>query len=42
MPIDFMMTQPDEDYSILDKITFVCCALVNVCPSVVNFDLELQ
>ena len=38
MPIDFLLTRNDCVNSMLDKIALVCCALVNFCPSVVNFD----
>ena len=38
MPIDFLLTNSDEENCMLDKIAFVCCALVNMCSSVVNFD----
>ena len=38
MPIDFLTTNREEKKCILDKIAFVCCALVNLCPSIINFD----
>ena len=38
LPIDFLMTKPEDDKCLLDKIVFVCCALVNLCPSIINFD----
>ena len=36
-PIDFV-TSPDESKTTLDKIVYVCCALVNMCNSVIPFD----
>ena len=36
-PIDFV-TSPDESKTLLDKIVYVCCALVNMCNSVIPFD----
>ena len=36
-PIDFVMSVNDEATT-LDKIVHVCCALTNICESVVPFD----
>ena len=36
-PIDFL-TSPDKSATPLDKIVYVCCALVNMCNSVIPFD----
>ena len=38
MPIDFLITKPEDKHCMLDKIAFICCALVNFCPSIINFD----
>ena len=38
VPITFVLTDKSDCISTLDKIVFVCCALCNCCPSVVNFD----
>lgn len=37
-PIDYVITKPGDDHCYLDKIVHVCCALTNMCPSVVPFD----
>ncbi|XP_071109393.1 uncharacterized protein [Haliotis cracherodii] len=37
-PIDYLITKSTDDCPILDEIVFVCCALTNLCPSVVPFD----
>lgn len=34
-PIDFVTCKPGDPYTPLDKIVTVCCALTNLCPSVV-------
>ena len=36
LPIDFLLNR-DESLTTLDKIVLICCALVNLCPSVVPF-----
>ena len=36
-PIDFLVS-PDGSYTLLDKIVYVCCALHNICDSVISFD----
>ena len=36
-PIDFLVS-PDGSYTLLDKIVYVCCALNNICDSVISFD----
>ena len=33
-PIDFLMTENDENVTTLDKIIYTLCALINLCPSV--------
>ncbi|XP_077397348.1 uncharacterized protein LOC144033224 [Festucalex cinctus] len=38
VPIDYLMSKCDNRCTFLDKIVFVCCALTNMCPSVVPFD----
>lgn len=38
MPITMLNIGENEDATTLDKIVTVCCALVNMCPSVVPFD----
>ena len=36
-PVDFLIAREDG-VPLLDKVVFVCCALINVCDSVVPFD----
>jgi hypothetical protein len=38
IPIDYLITKPEDRYPVLDKVVNVCCALTNLCPSVVSFD----
>lgn len=38
LPIHFVSTRKDEDIPLIDHIVRVCCALNNVCNSVVPFD----
>jgi hypothetical protein len=38
IPIDYLITKPGDAYCILDKVVNVCCALTNLCPSVVSFE----
>lgn len=38
LPIDFLMCKDNDGYCTTDKIGLVCCALVNLCPSIVDFD----
>lgn len=38
LPIDFLMCKDNDGYCTIDKIGLVCCALVNLCPSIVDFD----
>ena len=38
-PIHFFIS-PDDSISVLDKIVHVCCALINICDSVVPFDFK--
>lgn len=37
-PIDYLITKPGDKCPVLDKVVNVCCALPNLCPSVVSFD----
>ena len=37
-PIDFLITSPDQSKTLLDKIVYISCALVNMCDSVIKFD----
>jgi len=37
-PIDFITVSPNESKTLLDKIVYISCALVNMCDSVINFD----
>jgi len=37
-PIDHLITKADDECLLLDKVAFVCCALTNMCPSVVLVD----
>ncbi|XP_014674302.1 PREDICTED: uncharacterized protein LOC106814506 [Priapulus caudatus] len=37
-PIDYLITKSEDESPILDKMVTVCCALTNLCPSVVSFD----
>ncbi len=37
-PVNFIMCGKDEDSSTLDKIVYICCALCNLCESVISFD----
>ena len=38
LPIDMLLTRHPEDTPTIDKIAHVCCALANMCESVVVFD----
>ena len=38
LPIHFVMKRAGEDIPVIDRIIRVCCALTNVCDSVVSFD----
>ncbi len=38
LPIAFISVNNDSPLSTIDKIVFVCCALVNLCPPVVPQD----
>ncbi|WAR07398.1 hypothetical protein MAR_017356 [Mya arenaria] len=38
VPIRFLMFKDENDFTVLDKIAHVCCALVNLNASVVGFD----
>ena len=38
LPIDYLIKQSGEERPVIDKIVRVCCALCNVCDSVVPFD----
>ena len=37
IPIDLVMIKDDEGFTTMDKIAHVCCSLVNLCESVVDF-----
>ena len=36
LPIDFLSCQENDSYALIDKIACICCALVNLYPSVVD------
>ena len=38
LPIDFVIKRNQEDIPLIDRIIHVCCALNNMCDSVVPFD----
>ena len=38
MPVDFVMKRVGEDYPLINRIIRVCCALCNICDSVVPFE----
>lgn len=38
LPIDFLLTKKNDDIPLVDKSAHVCCGLVNMCESVVDFD----
>lgn len=38
IPIKFLLTKKSEDIPLVDRIVRVCCALTNVCNSVVPFE----
>ena len=38
IPIEFVVCSAGEEYTLIDKIACICCALVNLCPSAVDFD----
>ena len=38
LPIDFLMKKDNAEYSTIDKIVTICCALCNLCDSVVPSD----
>ena len=38
IPIEFVICSEGEEYTLIDKIACICCALVNLCPSAVDFD----
>ena len=38
LPIDMLIKRVDEDCQLIDRIARVCCALCNMCNSVVPFD----
>lgn len=38
IPIPYVMKKDSENLTTIDKIASICCALANVCPSVVNFE----
>ncbi|KAL3888493.1 hypothetical protein ACJMK2_000860 [Sinanodonta woodiana] len=38
LPVDFLTCRDDENITVIDKICLVCCACVNLCDSVVDFN----
>ena len=38
LPIDFVTKRVGEEYPLIDRIVHICCALCNVCDSVVPFE----
>ena len=38
LPIDFLTKRNGEDCPIIDRIARICCALCNVCDSIVPFE----
>jgi hypothetical protein len=36
LPIDFINTKPKDPMPIIDKIVIICCAVINICPSIVQ------
>jgi len=38
LPIDYLSSRSGEDCPLIDRIAHVCCALCNVCDSIVPFD----
>ncbi|XP_052264175.1 uncharacterized protein LOC127871688 [Dreissena polymorpha] len=38
LPLDLVITKDEDGFTTIDKIAHVCCALVNLCESVVDFD----
>ena len=38
LPIDFLICKENENLTLIDKIGMVCCACVNLCSSVVDFN----
>ena len=38
IPIEFVICPAGEEFTLIDKIACICCALVNMCPSTVDFD----
>ena len=38
LPIEFLSCKDSDGYCTIDKIALVCCALVNLCPTIVDFD----
>ena len=38
LPIDFVIKRDQQDTPLIDRIIWVCCALNNICDSVVPFD----
>ena len=38
LPIEFLETNNDGEIPLIDKIALICCALINLCESIVSFD----
>jgi hypothetical protein len=38
IPIDLLICKDDESVTMIDKIGLVCCACVNLCDSIVDFN----
>jgi len=38
LPINFISSNNDNDVAVVDKIVKVCCARINMCPSVVPLE----
>ena len=38
IPIEFVICSAGEEFTLIDKIACICSALVNMCPSTVDFD----
>ena len=38
LPVNFLMKRAGEPYPLIDRIVCVCCALSNLCDSVIPFD----
>ena len=36
IPIELVVCSAGEEYTLIDKVLCICCALVNLCPSAVD------